>query len=585
MDNGCFLSPRLDAFPAGLRVLVVDDDPTWLRILEKMLKKCFYEVTTCCLATEALKKLRERKDAYDIVISDVNMPDMDGFKLLEHVGLEMDLPVIMMSVDGETSRVMKGVQHGACDYLLKPIRMKELRNIWQHVFRKRIHEAREFESHEGFEGIHFMRNGSDHSDDGNQFSVEEITSIKKRKNIDNNHDDKEFGDQSSTKKARVVWSVDLHQKFVKAVDEIGFDKVGPKKILDLMNVPGLTRENVASHLQKYRLYLSRLQKENDQKSSSKGMKHPDLPSKDPGNFPSKDPGSFSFLNSTNKQQNDVAIDSIRYSDGTLQLQMDATSHEADLKGIVSELTTEKRSLTIDIPDQKIGNSSQLGLNQPFAFVESEANHAVLDSTIPTQYSWNEVPKRPIKEEQKTLVQLKDCFSQLPLHGTQHHIEPDQSQSIASIISNPSVTQEVAACSETKPLYADYKSDYVSPVNSIGSAVETFPIQSKSLMVNDQSPESIFTTNLGLKTQGFDLGCISDMEFYQRNLLLGDEAVSAPLEEDLQFFLLQGEYYNMDFGLQNIEMSEYYDPRLIAEVPTHLYDSGDYSVLDKSLFIA
>jgi len=51
-------------------------------------------VTTCCLAIEALKKLRESKGTYDIVISDVNMPDMDGFKLLEHVGLEMDLPVI-----------------------------------------------------------------------------------------------------------------------------------------------------------------------------------------------------------------------------------------------------------------------------------------------------------------------------------------------------------------------------------------------------------------------------------------------------------------------------------------------------------
>lgn len=51
-------------------------------------------VTTCGLAREALKLLRERKDGYDIVISDVNMPDMDGFKLLEHVGLELDLPVI-----------------------------------------------------------------------------------------------------------------------------------------------------------------------------------------------------------------------------------------------------------------------------------------------------------------------------------------------------------------------------------------------------------------------------------------------------------------------------------------------------------
>jgi len=54
----------------------------------------FVSVTTCCLARHALSLLRERKDGYDIVISDVNMPDMDGFKLLEHVGLEMDLPVI-----------------------------------------------------------------------------------------------------------------------------------------------------------------------------------------------------------------------------------------------------------------------------------------------------------------------------------------------------------------------------------------------------------------------------------------------------------------------------------------------------------
>lgn len=52
-------------------------------------------MTTCGLAQEALNLLRERKDhGFEIVISDVNMPDMDGFKLLEHVGLEMDLPVI-----------------------------------------------------------------------------------------------------------------------------------------------------------------------------------------------------------------------------------------------------------------------------------------------------------------------------------------------------------------------------------------------------------------------------------------------------------------------------------------------------------
>ncbi|KAK1314062.1 Two-component response regulator ARR10 [Acorus calamus] len=86
--------PSRDQFPAGLRVLVVDDDTTCLKILEQMLQKCSYHVTICCQAKIALAILRERKGGFDLVISDVHMPDMDGFKLLEVVGLEMDLPVI-----------------------------------------------------------------------------------------------------------------------------------------------------------------------------------------------------------------------------------------------------------------------------------------------------------------------------------------------------------------------------------------------------------------------------------------------------------------------------------------------------------
>ena len=53
-----------------------------------------FAVTKCNRAEIALKLLRDNRNGYDIVISDVHMPDMDGFKLLEQVGLEMDLPVI-----------------------------------------------------------------------------------------------------------------------------------------------------------------------------------------------------------------------------------------------------------------------------------------------------------------------------------------------------------------------------------------------------------------------------------------------------------------------------------------------------------
>ncbi|KAK4794794.1 hypothetical protein SAY86_012788 [Trapa natans] len=248
----------LDQFPAGLRVLVVDDDPTCLKIVEKMLRTCHYEVTTCNRAESALASLQANRNGFDIVISDVHMPDMDGFKLLELIGLEMDLPVIMMSADDGKQVVMKGVTHGACDYLIKPIRIEELKNIWQHVVRKRKNEWKELEQsvsiEDGGDKMQKQSEDVDYSSSANE--VGNWKSSKRRKDDEDELEDKD--DTSTLKKPRVVWSVELHQQFVAAVNQLGIDKAVPKKILELMNVPGLTRENVASHLQKYRLYLRRL---------------------------------------------------------------------------------------------------------------------------------------------------------------------------------------------------------------------------------------------------------------------------------------------------------------------------------------
>ncbi|KAJ8477622.1 hypothetical protein OPV22_021349 [Ensete ventricosum] len=251
-----------DQFPVGMRVLAVDDDPICLKLLEALLVRCQYNVTTTDKAIMALKLLRENKDKFDLVISDVHMPDMDGFKLLELIGLEMDLPVIMLSANGETQTVMKGITHGACDYLLKPVRIEELRNIWQHVIRRRKFERRCDNDPDGMEDGQKAHIGS--SEDGQGVADHNGQSNKKRKDqIEFDEDDSEDNmqeneDPSTQKKPRVVWTVELHRKFVAAVNQLGIDKAVPKKILDLMNVEKLTRENVASHLQKYRLYLKRL---------------------------------------------------------------------------------------------------------------------------------------------------------------------------------------------------------------------------------------------------------------------------------------------------------------------------------------
>ncbi|GJM92590.1 hypothetical protein PR202_ga09071 [Eleusine coracana subsp. coracana] len=65
------------------------------------------------------------------------------------------------------------------------------------------------------------------------------------------------GGKAGNKKARMVWTAELHRRFIDAVARLGDRAAVPKAIVQVMNVEGITREHVASHLQKYRVYLKR----------------------------------------------------------------------------------------------------------------------------------------------------------------------------------------------------------------------------------------------------------------------------------------------------------------------------------------
>ncbi|XP_072992386.1 two-component response regulator ORR26-like [Typha latifolia] len=564
-------SSRADAFPVGLRVLVVDDDPTWVKILEKMLRKCSYEVTTCGLAREALDILRKRKDKYDIVISDVNMPDMNGFKLLEHVGLEMDLPVIMMSIDGETGRVMKGVQHGACDYLLKPVRMKELRNIWQHVYRKKMHVVQEIEGRDISEDLLCKRNGCDIFEYRNALSGEDVNSTKKRKDSENKeYSDQDFGDPATVKRARVVWSVDLHQKFVNAVNQIGFDKVGPKKILDLMDVPGLTRENVASHLQKYRLYLSRLQKQRDIKSFSDNTR-PDFSSKDStSNVHLCSPLQVQHTNSGCEFHASTNIHTPRMVPD-IQLQ--------NFKSTAFLQVDNKKALTHDVPDsQMFSNTTHFGVELSLEGMMHNIYHKSSQPAKLKHEPQNGVtPVLQSMQYQKhnhDSSRLLEDYSCLPKAHQEYPVFIDTTMhTLPSVNPISFMEKDITGPSEIKPVLTNCIGG-ISPetcgIDSISLQVEHRIASSQDIgaTFNFDGPQSIRycysdqTGNQGLIPPSREL-----------SLLSGRELISLPYGENLCSLQSIGCFENV--GLNSMDIFQCSDSTRLTAVGSNWYDGLEF----------
>jgi len=102
-------------------LLVVDDDADNRDVLSRRLTRQGHEVTTASSGSEALQRMRET--AFDLVLLDIMMPDMDGYEVLGHIKSDEHLqhiPVIMISALNELQSVVRCIEAGAEDYLSKP---------------------------------------------------------------------------------------------------------------------------------------------------------------------------------------------------------------------------------------------------------------------------------------------------------------------------------------------------------------------------------------------------------------------------------------------------------------------------------
>jgi two-component system OmpR family response regulator len=112
-----------------MRLLIVEDEPDLLTGLAKALREEDYAVDTATDGEEGLFKATE--SLYDIIILDVMLPKLDGWKVLENIRARKDAqtrrtPVLMLTARDHTADRVRGLDTGADDYLVKPFDLPEL---------------------------------------------------------------------------------------------------------------------------------------------------------------------------------------------------------------------------------------------------------------------------------------------------------------------------------------------------------------------------------------------------------------------------------------------------------------------------
>ncbi|MBN1803901.1 MAG: response regulator [Sedimentisphaerales bacterium] len=123
------------------KILIVDDEPDCISIIQCRLEWCHYKVITAANGKEGLEKASQEKP--DLILLDTNMPVMNGHEMLERLRKDRVLkntPVIMVTALCDAKDVDKASSYGISDYVTKPIDFAKLTEKISNILKKKTHK-------------------------------------------------------------------------------------------------------------------------------------------------------------------------------------------------------------------------------------------------------------------------------------------------------------------------------------------------------------------------------------------------------------------------------------------------------------
>jgi len=123
---------------SGPRVLVVEDHPLIAELVETRLRIEGLRATKCLGGREAIERVN--KEAFDLVILDIMMPDIDGYQVLAHIRSQestRDIPVVFLTARASQEDIDKGLRMGANHYITKPFSGADIARIVKLLLQER----------------------------------------------------------------------------------------------------------------------------------------------------------------------------------------------------------------------------------------------------------------------------------------------------------------------------------------------------------------------------------------------------------------------------------------------------------------